>query len=299
MIAELHQPLAVVCHDAGAANIIFAWLRHYLARHPDAGKNWRVCLDGPARKLWLADPALSKIHLIDDLGCACSGVTTVLSGTGWASDLEHRARLIAKENKHCSLAVIDHWVNYAPRFSRNGQVVLPDKIIVTDHYAEAEAKRSFPDLPVVVYPNQYLLDSVAKISPVTDEGGILYVLEPIHAPWVKDYPGEFQALDFFVANSAKLFPDGIPPIRLRPHPSDSPGKYDHWMLMNSDIQVSLDTHVSLVDSIACAAWVLGAETYAMIVALEAGRRVVSTLPTWGHACRLPHEGIIHLRDMVS
>lgn len=299
MIADLNLPLAVVCHDAGAANIIFGWLRHHLAVDSDAEKNWRVCLDGPARNLWLADSALSKIQLVDDLGCACSGVATILSGTGWASDLEHRARVIAKENKQYSLAVIDHWVNYAPRFSRNGQMVLPDTIIVTDHYAEAEAKRSFPDLPIVVYPNQYLLDSLAKISPATDDGGILYVLEPIHAPWAKDYPGEFQALDFFVANSAKLFPDGIPAIRLRPHPSDVAGKYDNWIFMNSELQVSLDTHASLVDSITCATWVLGAETYAMVVALEAGRHVVSTLPTWGHACRLPHEGIIHLRDMVS
>ena len=299
MIAELHLPLAVVCHDAGAANIIFAWLRQHLSKHSDAGKDWRICLEGPARNLWLADFVLSKIQLVDDLGSACSGVATVLTGTGWASDLEHQARLIAKANKQCSLAVIDHWVNYAPRFFRNGQVVFPDTIIVTDSYAKAEAERVFPELPTVVYPNQYLLDAVAQIPPVTVEAGVLYVLEPIHAPWAVDHPGEFQALDFFVANSTKLFPNGIPPIRLRPHPSDSPGKYDHWMLMNSDIQVSLDTHVSLADSIACAAWVLGAETYAMIVALEAGRRVVSTLPTWGHACRLPHEGIIHLRDMVS
>jgi hypothetical protein len=32
----------------------------------------------------------------------------------------------------------------------------------------------------------------------------------------------------------------------------------------------------------------------LIIGLEAGRKVVSTLPPWGHKIRLPHDGIIHL-----
>ena len=38
-------PLAVVCHDAGSANVIIAWLNSYKG-------DFRVCMEGPARKIW-------------------------------------------------------------------------------------------------------------------------------------------------------------------------------------------------------------------------------------------------------
>jgi hypothetical protein len=38
-------PLAIVCHDAGAANVIIPWLKSY-----KNDKN--VCMEGPAKIIW-------------------------------------------------------------------------------------------------------------------------------------------------------------------------------------------------------------------------------------------------------
>jgi hypothetical protein len=36
-----------------------------------------------------------------------------------------------------------------------------------------------------------------------------------------------------------------------------------------------------------------------VIALEAGRPAISALPTGAPECKLPHAGIIHLRDLAS
>jgi len=45
--------------------------------------------------------------------------------------------------------------------------------------------------------------------------------------------------------------------------------------------------------------VVGCESFALVVALAAGRRVCSTLPPWAPPCRLPQPGIVRLADRWS
>ena len=292
----LESKLAVVCHDAGAANVIFAWLRVAAEQRPQMAEQWQIVLSGPALRLWAEQP-IAGVSMMSDL--ALHGVQVVLTGTGWASDVEHDARKLAKVRGIHSIAVIDHWVNYPMRFERNGQTVLPDQIVVTDPYAAVEARRCFPTLPIVQWPNYYLQESVKRIRPLQpDDDGILYLLEPIRADWAGTRGGEFEALDFFVDNLRYLSNLSSFTLRLRPHPSDPPGKYDQWIKQHAGLHVQLDDADSLSEAIGQARWVVGAETFAMVVALAAGRQVVSTLPPWAHRCRLPHEGIIHLRDLL-
>lgn len=290
-ILDFSKPVAVVCNDAGAANIIQAWI----AAHPS--QRWRPFMVGPAAKSWASLNLNIQNHA--NLELALNGATVLLSGTGWASDVEHDARKLAKARGIHSIAVLDHWVNYPMRFERNGQTVLPDQIVVTDPYAAAEARRCFPARPIVQWPNDYLQESVKKIRPLQpNDDGILYLLEPIRADWAGARGGEFEALDFFVDNLQYLPNLSSFTLRLRPHPSDPPGKYDQWIAQHADLHVQLDDADSLSEAIGRARWVVGAETFAMVVALTAGRQVVSTLPPWAHRCRLPHEGIIHLRDLL-
>jgi flagellin len=54
--------------------------------------------------------------------------------------------------------------------------------------------------------------------------------------------------------------------------------------------------VSSYQAIANAKWVVGAETFAMVVADAAGRSTYSSLPPWAHRCSLPQTAIKHLRD---
>jgi len=128
---------------------------------------------------------------------------------------------------------------------------------------------------------------------------LLYVLEPIREAWGHgEQPGEFQALDFFMENLSLLQLDSDLSIRLRPHPSDSIGKYDQWLAAQKNIKISLDESLSLAESIAWSDVVVGCHTYAMVVALAAGRRVMSSIPSWAPSCILPQAGILKLADLA-
>ena len=293
MALDLASPRAVVCHDAGAANIILAWMQA-----EGGGRGCRVVMGGPAAKLWagLGIPDAKYYHLVEE---AIKGATVLLSGTGWASDLEHESRRQARMLGIKSIAVIDHWVNYRERFFRQGEIVLPDEIYVTDGYALHEAERCFPHVPIYIKPNLYLEELVRQITAVetSRESEVLYALEPIRADWGKPLAGEFQALEYFVANLVKLGIKQDALIRLRPHPSEVVGKYDEWLASHHELNVVLDDSPSLAAAISNVGWVVGCETYALVVALAAGRRVASTLPPWAHRCRLPHDAIMCLRDM--
>jgi hypothetical protein len=279
---------AVVCHDAGAANIIIAGLI-------ETGRsNWRAYMSGPAKKLW--DAAYPEVVLCDSLNSTLDGAGLLITGTGWESDIEHQARSLAKSLGVRSVAIIDHWVNYADRVVRHGEVVWPDEFWVTDVYAMEIAKRTFPGHDVKLVPNRYVETQLRDIALVEKARALelLYVLEPIRAYWGRETLGEFQALDYFVSQLPAL---GLPLatlIRLRPHPSDPPEKYNKWIGEHPMLNIELDNSINISQSLGRASWVAGCESFALVLALMSGRVVYCTLPPWAPTCRLPHSGLIHI-----
>jgi hypothetical protein len=314
MIESLGRPLTVVAHDAGAANHIFSWL---------GDEQVKLYLTGPAQNLWQArinkklptqvtgssqlqiqrEPRIEIVN--NNITAAVLGSNTVITGTGWESDLEHEARKIARENRIYSIAVIDHWINYADRFIRNGDQVLPDEIWVSDRYALEIAQSVFPTIRVVQLPNVYLAGLVEEVEYLQQKENlqgnerVLYVLEPIRHLWgeLNDL-GEFLALDYFMANLHRVCHSVDAQIRLRPHPSDPPGKYDAWISRQTNKWVSLDVSPTLAEAIAWSNKVVGCQTYAMVIALSCGRSVISTIPGWAPQCALPHDGIIKLTEKI-
>jgi hypothetical protein len=294
---NLASPLAVVSNDAGATNLIIGWLRE----RKDILV--RTCLQGAAVELW--SQAFPQWCCNMSISESLDGTRVLLSGTSWMSNLEHDARRIARILGIPSIGVIDHWVNYTERFIRNEEQILPDEIWVADEYALLEAKKYFSGIPIVQLPNKYLEGMVSEInvySKLTDHNSyspnVLYVLEPVRLKWGADErSGEFQALDYFMERLAALGLSYKTAIRLRPHPSDKPGKYDVWLNDHFMYNLTIDTQSSLVELIAWSDWVVGCETFAMVVALQANRRVISTIPPWAPSCRLPQKEIIHLRSL--
>lgn len=260
--------------------MIAAWARG--AQKPPE----RVLAAGPAEAIWTAhfgsDNCLEASTLLD-------GAATLLSGTGWASDLEHDARQAAAERGVHSIAVIDHWVNYRARFERDGKAQFPDAIWVGDDYARAIAGAAFPDIRIVRHPNLYLAQQVAEAGPVPEDGDILFVAEPARSDWGRGEPGEFQALDHFLANRAAAGIGETVPMRLRPHPSDPPRKYAAWIAAHQ--RVTLDRSADMAAALAGARWVAGLNSVALVIALEAGRTAISSLPPWAPPCSLPHRSI--------
>lgn len=296
MFSDLDAPMAVVAHDAGAANHLFAWLR--ANRHPDI----ITSLAGPALTLWQQQHGdCPQLELKD----ALAGAKTLLSGTGWASSIEHDARRLARQFGIKSIAVIDHWTNYRERFIRDGEQVLPDTIWVSDAYAQAMAATLFPAIKVVQQPNAYLAGLVDDVRRIGQSGvqqsndRLLYVLEPIRQAWGQtEIPGEFAALDFFVENLPLLQLGKDAQIRLRPHPSDPVGKYDQWLARQRNLHITIDHAPTLAESLAWSTQVAGCQTYAMVIALATGRKVVCSIPPWAPACVLPHPEITKLSALL-
>ena len=284
------RPFGVVCHDAGGANQVIAMLQR---------RSWSptvACMAGPASLLW--QQAFPDQCFVSDLP-HLAGLDTLITGTGWASTLEHDARHCAREAGIKLVSVLDHWTNYASRFSRRGTVVLPDELWVVDEYAETLAQETFPDIPVIRQPDYYAEREIAAVAPMSPRfhNELLYVLEPMRSDWGRSEPGEVQALRFFLMLMPEL---GIPPgtvVRLRPHPSEVADKYAAFLNEDSVYPVRMATG-TLVSDLSHSCWVAGCQSYAMTLALRAGRTVFGTLPPWAPRCALPHHGIVHLRDMV-
>jgi hypothetical protein len=292
---KISMPAAIICHDAGSANIIIAGLK----RIPSG--IWRVYVGGPAEAIWNA--AFPGHPIMSSFEEAIDGARCVITGTSWASDLEHQARKYARTRNIYCYAVIDHWVNYLERFVFNDEVVYPDEIWVTDYDAFNIAKIKFPKNIIVLYKNWYIEDQISKISkihlPLVHE--LLYVMEPARDTWGKKTAGEFQALNYFFENTKTLkLPSDIVFI-IRPHPSDPIGKYDEWISrMNSGgRRIEIDHNLEIFQSLGRATWVVGCETFALVLALKAGKIVYCSLPPWAPQCSLPQTGLLHLAKMVN
>jgi hypothetical protein len=188
------------------------------------------------------------------------------------------------------------------RFERAGEVVWPDEFWVSDSEALTLAKRSFPGAEVRRFDNLYLREAVDAIAPKARRPTqLLYVLEPMRTDWGRGTPGEFQALDHFIAHRLTATQGAQVPIRLRLHPSEAVGKYDAWIAAqrSAGIDVALDAHATLAEAIGASGWVVGCESFALVVALAAGRRVWTSLPPWAPPCRLPQYGITPLAARVE
>jgi len=289
-------PLGVIAHDAGAANHIIAWLKG--CDHHEM----HVCMEGPAAKLWEQSLA-SQINM--PLNEIVSRSSMLLTGTGWESTLEHDARKLARVAGVKSAAVIDHWTNYPERFVHKGETVLPDEIWVTDKYARNIAEDKFPGLKIVQLPNIYLDSMVRRVRECEQAWQkrtgkhLLYVLEPIREAWgCTKQQGEFQALNYFIENLELLQLGCDLSIRLRLHPSEPQGKYDQWIEANRNIKISIDESSTIAESVAWSDVVVGCQTYAMVVALAAEKKVISSIPPSVPACILPQTEIIKLSDLV-
>lgn len=280
------MPTAVVAHDAGAANLIISWLSAW---------KWpvRVCVQGPAKKLW--ENAFPNKRLFDTPEEAMQGCASLLTGTGWASSLEHDARRVGRRQSLYVAAVIDHWVNYPLRFERDGQTEWPDEIWLVDHWAERIARQTLPPLQIRRLENLYLRSQLTRIGPPPDDGTLLYVLEPVRNNWGRGSTGEFQALDYTLSNISKLNRQPIRKILLRPHPSEASDKYEEYLKV--DARIVMDDSVDMAAAISQADIVVGVESFALVMALSAGRSVFSSLPPWAPTLRLPHPEIKQMREI--
>ncbi len=292
--------IAVVSHDAGGAEILSSWLRQNMQPHC-------LVLGGPAESIFQRKLGRTEVHSLPDAIELCDWV---LCGTSWQSNLEKQAIVQAKAVGKKVVVFLDHWVNYPERFNLDGVSVLPNEIWVGDVDAEIRAKKIFPGIAVVLTPNPYFRDLQVELQVMQDlekastQGSVLYVCEPVRDHALLAYGNERywgyieeDALQFFLENiSALRSPVGV--IKIRPHPADNKNKYNWARSMNLLVTETASTK-TLLEQIVQADIVVGCESMAMVVALLAKKRVITSIPPGGHACKLPQADIESLQDLVK
>jgi hypothetical protein len=291
--------LLVACHDAGGAEVVSSWLR---CRSDDPPA---VCLlEGPARAIFARKlgPELRLAETLPPLG----DFELVLCGSSSQATLERRVVRAARAAGVRSAVWLDHWVGYLPRFVLDGELVLPDEVWVSDEHAARLAAEALPGAQILQRGNPYLDDLTAQVRALDSrraagERGerILYLTQPTTAgalaatgdPLGWGYE-ERGALRGYLERLAKAPPAAV---RIRLHPAESAEKYAGVIEPFTDrLALELTHGTSLAEDCAWADTVAGTDTMAMVVALAAGRRVVSVIPPGGKPLSLPFEEIERL-----
>lgn len=293
--------VAIVAHDAGGAEILSSLVR----RERAAGRHEQsFVLTGPALQIFQAK--LGRIERLP-LEQALTNAAWLLCGTGWQCALQLDAIARARELRLHSVAFLDHWVNYQERFIRQGQALLPDEIWVGDAMAQRLACQAFPGLPVSNAGNAYFddvrLEFAMRPPPCARQGlSVLFVGEAIREHALRAHGNALhwgytqdQALAYFL-DHADALGAAVSQILVRPHPAEDPAGYAHLLRRQG---VALAREGDLFSQIAASNWVVGCNTMAMVVALMAGRCVLSCIPPGGQPCMLPQPEIVHLQTMLA
>ena len=196
--------------------------------------------------------------------------------------------------------MLDHWSDYLGRFVRDGETILPDEFWVVDEFALNLSRYIFPEAKIILKSDYYAEQQIREITPISEvtANELLYVMEPMRSDWGRCSAGEFQALRYFLKHLPELDIPKNTLIRLRPHPSDPPGKYEEFLNYKDGQGIIIDDG-DFTKSLSRARWVAGCQTYAMTIALKTERKVFCSLPPWAPACNLPHSGLLHVKDLVG
>lgn len=253
----------VVAHDAGAAEIIAAYVR------ANTQKQTFVC--------YAAGPAV-KVFRREHVPCSRIAEGTesvivrkhqesafVLTGTGWMSGIESAVVSEAKKKKMKTVMYLDSWGDYRLRFgypAPGWRANLPDELWVGDREALALAKRQFPRVHIRVVQNQYTVSVISQYRKAKkDQSGILFLS--------REDPGVRAAFTQLIAGLSKRAPP--PPVFIRFHPVQTRTYHDTVIeKYKGRIRIIKCKGSDLSRDLSRAKSVVGIETPAMTIAEHVG-----------------------------
>jgi hypothetical protein len=284
-----YQSVGLCLYDAGAANQIIALLKR------NEPKEMYVYAEGPARKLW--EQAFGPKCFCQNIHETIDQADLVLAGTGWASDIERRGIFEAKKQGKICLAYFDHWTNYDQRLSWSGVELKPDAIWVADAEAKRIADHFYPDIPVFQVPNFYIAQKVNKIEAITHlNNAALYLCEPILTDGVSCKDLTLEPVLFALNQIEKGHLGPISTCILRLHPSQTPEELLSVIEQSYNFTVEISSSVFLEKDISRSSVVIGYNTYALVVASVAGRKVFCSAPPGWVNSQLSLPSLKYLRD---
>ena len=292
------QPkVIVVAHDAGAGEIIGA----YLKRQSDK-LNIHAYVLGPAQKIFAREhiphkPAPATRKGIVKLLKLHSDSGFLLAGSGWMTMIECTAVNEAKKIGLKSVVYLESWNNYRERFgypSANWKENLPDEFWVGDKEALALAKKFFPKTPIKLKLNQYFINTTTRYKALRAKrkhhNEILF-LSDVSALSTKTLTGLLSVMAKSTRKSLTL--------TIRFHPADDRTRYDTLIKKYKDsVHITCSTQKDIARDLSQARLVIGTETVALVVAVLAGIKTVNILPAKVKS-QLPFSKIIRVTNATQ
>lgn len=309
---NIKNKILVVCHDAGGAEVISAYVKRYFKKY-----RFFCLLENPATKIfkrkklnrflisWKGkkDPAriFDKIKEIDLL----------LTGVSWTSTFERDFIREAKLRKIRTATYLDHWVNYRERFDYprpRWQDNLSDEFWVGDEHAYRLAKKQFSNLPIRLVPNLYfkeirrIYNQTRKCRPWIKRDSILFASEPLKWPagegGNKKAVNERQILEIFLKCLSGRFASSRVIIRL--HPLERSEKYKNLIKKFKNqltIVYSTPKEKRTFLDLARSSKVIGMKSMFLALACLCHKEVISFLPDENLHCPLPFASIKRVKKM--
>ena len=103
MFGKKIKNVAVICHDAGAANLMAPWIKFYKYKY-------FFLVKGAAKNIFRE--YIPNIKMYNSLESIIKNSDVVITGTSTISDIENQARKTALSYNKKVIAVMDHWELY-------------------------------------------------------------------------------------------------------------------------------------------------------------------------------------------
>lgn len=291
--------IALIANDAGGALYLAKYLKQ--SRLFD---NVRFFLTGPALEVFRRefkhrlsdlDKQLAKANDIE------GHYELVLTGSGWSSDYEINGLKFARDYQIKSITFLDHWTNYLRRFSRQGEVFLPNQFWVFDEEAYQIANTEFAGRSVLIeQKNDPILEELRQLSKthnIREKEQVLYITEPISRSGVMGYShldaliSERQAFSKFAEIAIRTFHDCEVVVRV--HPSEDTYLYSSF-IDEHNLKAQISKQENPLIDILESKFVVGLESVMLSWAARIGKETFTVLPINGRNCLLPDFGIKRL-----
>jgi len=216
----------------------------------------------------------------------------ILYGTGWLN-----FNVIIKENSKKynikTIALIDNWVNYKRRFSKN---VFPDAIIVMDDTAQKIALDTFNSkVPIFKITNYYLKDISYNyfLKKNNKKSFVVFISEPTK---VKKNHLDFNAVEYdLLTDILRKFEKVI--IRL--HPTEPKNKYNKVISSypKSVIKVVESNEEDLATTLSKSKLTIGIGSTALYISFLLGIKTISYIPNGYKLPTIPLPQKYYLNDL--
>jgi hypothetical protein len=138
----------------------------HIASKLKSSKAISLQLSGPAEEIFNLKNLYSNSENLEHL---VQNSQVVLTGTGWQTSIESDILELSHKFNKPSVVVLDHWNDYRQRFTKkNGMIILPSKLIVTNYLSAYLARTEIPEVEVLKITDLYVNDLISKYNGFED-----------------------------------------------------------------------------------------------------------------------------------